>query len=253
VGYFKPPMLVFDGIAKCTYGSEDIEVVEAGNQVVVKALKEGFEETNLYVKVGSKFFVFIVKYEDNPKKMLYNYQKSALTSNEGTSTRTVTDVKSEEQITKAKAKVDSISLLHQLNCQKINSKRQEIFDIAEAKSNMMFLVSNMYVKDNHFYIKMGIQNESEIDYKIQFIRFEIRNTQKRLKASSDQQIVIDPVYVHDQDSNVQGKSVSTPIFVFEEFILDKNRKIHVEIWEKEGDRILSFDISYKEILKLKEL
>jgi len=253
VGFYKPPMLIFDGDAKSTYGNEDIEVLEIGNKIVIKALKEGFEETNLYVEVGTVAHVFIVRYAHSPKQHLYNYQKSALISSAGTSSQNVVNVKTQMEVRKDSLQKDSIATMHDENCRLINSKGQAIFDRAESKYKIMFLTTNMYVKDSHFYIKLGIQNGSEIDYRIQFIRTEIRNASNRMKATSEQKVQLIPSYINNPATNVKANTFSTPILVFEEFVLDKNRKFHIEMWEQSGDRILQFDITYQDILKIKEL
>lgn len=244
---------MFDDNVACTYGSNQIEVIEAGNQVIIKAIVERFEETNLYVKVGSEFFVFIVRYNSSPRQLLHNYQKAAVQSGGGTKSTTVIDVKTHNELKRDSIVKDSIANAHLENCRKIKSMPQDIFDRAETRYDMMFLVTNMYVKDNHIYIRLGIQNESDIDYNVQFVRFEVRNANKKVKAISEQKVELLPVYVESDPEVVKAKSFETPIYVLEEFTIDKNRKLHIEIWEKDGDRILQFSLSYRDILKIKQL
>lgn len=267
VGFNKPVLLVFDKEAKAKFGSPDIEVEHAGNQIFVTVIKEFFEETNLFVKSNGRYHVFIVRYAENPDKLLYNYQekfrrierikqqkaKGIPSSSPQTTDRELIDyARIEEQIADS-LKKDSIASVHDENCNKINSKPQEIFDRAISKHKMLFLLSNMYVNNGHFYLKMGIQNESDVDYHVNFVKFEIRNSGKRISNTSVQKIVKEPVYIYEKADTITAKSFRTPIYVFKEFVLDKNRMVHIEIWEKKGDRILEFNLTHKDILSIKEL
>lgn len=259
VGFNKPVLLVFDGKAQGNYVSEAVELEYIGNQVFIKVIDvQLFVETNIFIKENDNYHVFILKYQDNPKKLLYNYQAKFLKSKQLQAKREelgaeFIDYQKTEQLMADSLRRDSISKLHAKSCKKISTKPQEIADRAIAKHKMLFLISNMYVKDGFFYFRLGLQNESDVDYKLNFIKFEIRTASKRVTAASEQTLEIKPVHIYEKADVIEARTFNTPIYVFNEFTLDKNRILHLEVWETQGDRILEFNLTSSDILKIKEL
>jgi hypothetical protein len=239
VGFSKPAMLVFNNNTKITYGSEQIEATSIENKVLVKALVENFEETNLFVEEGNQIHVFTIRYKANPEKSLYNYKS--------------TIEKKDTVIEKSLVKKTNDTIQYNLNSKKLKLKKQEVFDVAQDKYKMLFLLSNINVANNDIYMRLVLKNNSEIDYNISFVKFEIRNTKKKFKKTSVQNIELTPKYVFQLPNTVKGNATIFPIFTLDEFVLDKNRKLHIEVWEKSGDRILQIELDHKTILKTKQL
>src|SRR6218665_421566 len=77
VSFTKSAYLVFaDSSFKYDAGSEDIIVRKNGDMLVIQAQVENFIETNLFVRVKSTMYLFVIKYNESPTKSVYDYSRS---------------------------------------------------------------------------------------------------------------------------------------------------------------------------------
>lgn len=248
IAFTKTVLLIFDEDTKVLPGSEQIQATTDANTVTIIALEEYFEETNLIVKEGNRYHSFILRYNDSPKQYIFPY-----TSGTQKSGSIVID---SSQILKENAEIQKETLLNEnyhLLSKLVFNKQQTISDIGDITGKVYFMLLNMYVKDDLIFFKVGINNKSKIDYKIQRVSFDIRNIDKRLKPSSNQKVQKSILYTFNELSNVKAKTSETMVFVLDKFTLDNERKLHIEMWEEGGDRICQFELSANQLLEIEQL
>ena len=255
LSFSKTAFLIFsNSITDVVVGSEQVLVQEKENKIILQAAQEGFEETNLMVQTGNRYYMFIIKYSDSPKKYLYNYQDSKENSIVKNNTATVVvDKMAEEKDKEKKMKKDSLNHLFAKNCQKVASASQEFFDLAETKGGVSLVLTNMYVDDDLFYFRVDLINGSKIRYDIDFYQFTIRNKKKVLKKTPIQDEVITPYYVANDVKVIEAKNKNSFVFVLPKFTIQDKKKLFIEFWESKGDRNFTVSITNKELLKLNQL
>lgn len=279
ISYSKAIYLVFSETPVYHAGSEDegveeISVKPFGDKLIIQALlPEGFKETNMFVQSGKELYMFILVYDKNPTKFLYNFQvteKSGSTiPTSPTSTpkndTVVPTEKSNEMIDygvvkeetekkeKEKEQLSKEQVMYQ-NCHWVLNQPQKLFLNGTVENNTSFLATNLYVYENQFYFKIAVKNDSKISYEIDFIKFAIRNKNKGVKKSGEQDIYLDEIFVLNKDKmTVPGQEKNEYVYVFPKFTIENNKKLFIEIWEKNGDRKIDFVFSSKELLSIKRI
>lgn len=286
LSYTKSVYLIFSEEPKVDRGSEDVIVKVHENKVIIQAGVEGFQETNLFVQSGSEFFMFILKYTESPSKFIFNYQVRKNTL-EVKKRRIKEEVKASEKkeelvdgfhnpkkeevivIEKNNELVDYSKIIKEKEalekkekttrdfktlCQWVETKNQNLYNKGAIESKISFIATNLYVDQNHFYLKLFVVNKSKIKYDIDFIRFSIKNIKRSIKKSAEQYIELDPIYVYNEDMTyVNGKEKGYRVYVFDKFTIENNKKLNIEMWELNGDRKLDFDFYAEDILKIQTI
>lgn len=283
VSFTKSVYLIFPEATNYDRGSEDVLIKNPENKIIIQAAVENFEETNLFVQSGPEYYMFILKYSNNPKKLLFNYQVRKNTASTGAVTPPTTinnnTPTTTSQIINPTTKLPSEALgnemidqtvyttklesqkatheaksTHETNSIWANAQPQTLFNKGIVNGKISFIATNLYVYENYFYLKLSVINKSKINYDIDFIRFTIKNKSKSVKKEADQYIELTPVYIHNKDiKTAPGQETIEYVYVFDKFTIEDNKKFNIEMWEKNGDRKLGFDFLSKELLGIKRI
>jgi conjugative transposon TraN protein len=277
VSFSKTVILVFD--SKITFdnlGSEDVIAQKKDNKILLAAAVKKFPETNLHIETESGYYSFIILYQENPKKLFYNFNKSHSVL-ENSSSQEVIEVEEESkeilaksvqkpsvkpstgtastnaQPTKKTVKPSKEDLFAN-NCKSIHDKSNSYKSIGVLGNKMFWSLGDIYVKEDHLYFKVSANNSSNIKYDIDLIKFVTRSSSGKIKQKAEQEDIIEPTFVYNGEKMVvDGKSTLTKVFVFPKFTIDDEKKLFVELWEVGGDRKLEFSITNKEIIRVKNL
>lgn len=273
VGFTKSVYLIFPQEASFDKGSESVIIKIQDNKVIIQALEEGFEETNLFVQSGAEYYMFILRYSETPKKLLFNYQirNNQVSNNTPAANNLSIDSKQNEvkplvtgsemidynvATTKTATikKEAEVNNLHKENSLWVQAQPQKLFNNGTVEGKTTFLATNIYVYEDYFYFKLVVKNDSKINYDIDFIKFTIKNKSKSIKKAADQFIELVPEYIMNKDNyTIPGQEKYDYVFVFKKFTIENNKKLTIEIWEKNGDRKIDFDFSSKDILNIKRI
>lgn len=270
VAFTKSVYLIFPQETSFDKGSEDILIKNPENKIIIQAVEEGFEETNLFVQSGAEYYMFILRYSDAPKKLLFNYQvRNNQVSNSTPTTKVENNPNNQTpvllnnemvdyQVANSKStenkKESEIKDLHKENSLWVQAQPQKLFNNGTVEGKTTFLATNLYVYENYFYFKVVVKNDSKINYDIDFIKFTIQNKSKSIKKAADQFIELEPEYIMNKDNyTIPGQEKYDYVFVFNKFTIENNKKLTIEIWEKNGDRKIDFDFSSKDILNIKRI
>lgn len=273
IGFTKSIYLVFNESPIHHANSEDVGVEEIivktlDNKLIITAAIENFEETNMFVQDGAKMYMFLLRYSNNPKRFLYNYQQNNTSQNknkfnndvvsneatEATENTTLIDYQLKNEKTQEKEDKESIKSEFENNSILVLNLDQKIYSKGSKVGKMSIVATNLNVHNNYFYLKIKIFNSSDIKYDIDMFRFVIKNKSKSVKKSADQYIELEPKFTLNQNqTTVPPTDFTEYVFVFEKFTIQDNKKLNIQVLEKNGDRILEFDFYSKDILNLKSI
>jgi conjugative transposon TraN protein len=119
------------------------------------------------------------------------------------------------------------------------------------KNKISVTLNNIYVLYDHYFLDISVENESNIDFEIDQIRFKVED-EKITKATNFQQLEVHPKYQQNKDKGF-SKSYRN-VFVFEKFTFPDDKVLTFEIAEKQmSGRAEVLKIKYKDVLNADNL
>ena len=243
----KTTFLIFD--SKIDYfdlGSSDVGLKRADNKdniIKIKAINEGFKETNLTVMTSNnQYYSFILNYSNSPDTLNYFLKSDVKDQAKQAQANVVEpDLKTE--------KVDSLD--SPINLTQFSNR---LLVAGKRKNKMIFLLKGVYIKNNKLLFQTEISNQSNIDYDIDFLKFSIKN-KRRFKKSISQETEIRPTSILNDTNNIvkAGNQPVQKVFVFEKFTIPDKKELVIDLWERHGDRNLAIAIDGKSILDAKRI
>ena len=243
----KTTFLIFD--SKIDYfdlGSSDVGLKRADNKdniIKIKAINEGFKETNLTVMTSNnQYYSFILNYSNSPDTLNYFLKSDVKDQAKQAQANVVEpDLKTE--------KVDSLD--SPINLTQFSNR---LLVAGKRKNKMIFLLKGVYIKNNKLLFQTEISNKSNIDYDIDFLKFSIKN-KRRFKKSISQETEIRPTSILNDTNNIvkAGNQPVQKVFVFEKFTIPDKKELVIDLWERHGDRNLAIAIDGKSILDAKKI
>ena len=240
-------------------GSRDIIADKASdveNVLKVKATRNGFNETNFSViTTDGKFWSFVANYNEQPTVLALNLAANSLTG------ETVSKSASNVFINGSDPKggiiqfsgVNATQSEVVYNCTSILKKGRDVRHLGMEANRMEATLRGVYVKDNVIYYKMNIQNKSNINYDIDYIRFFVVD-KTVAKRTSLQEIEVLPFYVYnDAIKTIKGHMAVERVFAFQKFTIPDEKRILVMAGEVNGGRSLSFIINNEDIMNADKL
>jgi conjugative transposon TraN protein len=225
-------------------GSRDILAQKANgaeNILQVKAARENFQSTNLSVITSDgKLFSFVIKYEANPTALNISFAKD---SN------------------------DEIKQLNndrvQLTAEKINDfildrnaliilKQKHFLHRQTFSDGMKLIIHGIYIKDNALWFAFEAENFSFLDYHPDYLHCFIADNKKAARnAIQETELLL--LYPETFLETVPGKKKKQFVLAFSPFTFSKDKKMIVEMSEKNGGRMLMLRLSHKTILKARSI
>jgi conjugative transposon TraN protein len=236
ITYDKTTNLLFPyPIKSVNKGSKDVLVQIASgveNILLVKAAKQGFAETNLtVVTADGKLYSYLLNYTDTPAELNFkigfniNYPKAdALFTYKGDNEAKVYDIT--EQIATRKPVIKNI--------------KDNRFDIG-------INLNGVYIKDDKLYFQFALENNSNVDYNIDAIRFYIRD-KKKSKRTASQEIELEPVRSAGNTEIIKGQSQQNFVIAFSKFTIPDGKLLAIQLMEENGGRHLQLKIQNKTIV-----
>lgn len=226
---FPKPIVYMD------YGNnESIEVTKAGNAnniLRVQAISTDFPETSLSVVCDDKqYYSYNIAYNEKPQS--HNY-KIGNTDNLALFERPNTEA------------------LEEL-CAKALKQPTSLYNVGINKYKMAFAVQGIYIRNNTLFISCKLENKSSINYNIEFLKFTLKDKKTR-KNTSVQEDEIVPLMTYKLPQNLHGKTDYEFVIALPKFTIPDAKNCHFTLFEKEGGRHLSFQISNSEIINAASL
>lgn len=261
VGFTKSAYIIFDGEkVKYDCGSEDVIVRNSDNIIILQAGVENFNETNLFVSANGEFFMFVIKYLEEPKTYMYSYQRSA---------RAVKSIPADSSTTVGRQN-ESFSIKSNSYGNKsdkadyYSSKSKEIEDMANRifnrgikKYRIGLYLRDIAINDKVIYFKFDYENKSNIGYKLDFLQYSVESVKRHIKGESQQNIYLKPLFEYNLPESFGPNEKGSFVIIFDKFALTNNKKLRLEFWEDngedldiEGGRKINFDIFSKDVLNV---
>lgn len=264
LAYNKTVSIIFPtAVRSVDLGSRSImadKAADVENVLKVKAAQIGFNETNFSVMTtDGKFYSFVVNYNETPAVLALNLagvtntQPNNLNSQVSLENRTqfVNGVDAHGghiQFAGVKATQSDIVYASDRILRYRGRGRQK----AEA-NRMEARLRGLYVKDNVLYYRLAIENESNLNYDIDYIRYFVVDS-KTAKLTSRQEIELRPIYVHNEAiTTVRGHQKIERVYAFQRFTIPNNKQLLIVIGEQNGGRELAFQVQNKDIMKARPL
>ncbi|MBO9684573.1 MAG: DUF4138 domain-containing protein, partial [Flavisolibacter sp.] len=123
-----------------------------------------------------------------------------------------------------------------------------IIGVRDASWDIIAEVIGIYIKDDVVYYQLNLQNQSPIDYDINFLRFYVRD-KKRAKRTAVQEAEIIPLYIAGNASSIKAGTHNRIVVALNKFTIPEAKYLAIEIWEKNGGRNLLLKVNNRKILK----
>lgn len=223
----------------------------AQNVLRVKANQKGFSETSLAIITDDgRFYSFLVNYEDNPEKLNISIANNA-EFDEEFSTATGLKKSTPENIIMPENAMNEVDL--EQTCSDVVVMKRQIKTTGINRMKMAMTLNGVYIKDKIMFLQFEINNHSEIDYTIDFMKFYIKDVDIA-KRMAYQEIEVKPLFEYNKNITwvSNGKSsirvIALPLVTF-----PNDKVMTVELYEKLGGRHLKFDIDNETIISGKSL
>lgn len=240
ITYNKTTSVVFPALIKSVdRGSRDILAQKAKgveNILQLKAARHGFPQTNLTVITSDgSIHQFNVGYVKEPSSLVVNI-----------------DVDQEETTGTPKLifQTDMTETEMENHASKIVNTKRSIRFVSESKYKVGLSLRGIYIKDNVIFYHFRIDNQSNINYDVDFLRFYIQDRQK-VKRTASQEVDVKPIYVFGDAKKIRGRTSEDVVYALEKFTIPDAKRLHIEMFEKNGGRNLELSIRNKTIVKAK--
>ena len=188
-------------------GTKDVlvqPVKEADNILLVKAATNNFSETNLSVITSDGSVYSFAVCSGNPESWIYHLP-----------------VQSKVAIsTYANGILD--------NPKTMNGIKDNNWD-------MFASVTGIYIKEKEIYYQLCLENQSPIDYDIDFLRFYIRD-KKKGKRTATQENELVPQYIAGNTKQVRANDRSIIVVALDKFTIPDAKYLVIQIGEKNGGK-----------------
>ena len=206
-------------------GTKDVLVLpvkESDHILLVKAAAKDFISTNLSVVTSDgSVYSFPVQYVADPALWVYQ----------------VPPQKNESIETYANGILD--------NPKTMSGIRDQCWDVESS-------ITGIYIKGDFIYYQLEINNQSPIDYDMDFLRFYIRDKRKG-KRTAMQENELKPLYVAGNNRQIKANQSNVLVIALQKFTIPDAKSLVIEINERNGGRNLFLKVNNNKILKAIQL
>ena len=202
--------------------------------------KPGKESNLLVINRNGTIFSYIVRYKKQLSKLNYFIPLSNSIGNEKP---IVTD---SIQVVTSEKNIDNRTYYYQKFCSYLLNRNQRVGRIKKRNQGIILNVENIVFDREELYFVIQIENNSSLDYDLNFLNLSIQTRQKGKKKSL-QSLYQEPNYKYNLPSKIaEGKTIRF-VYVLPKFSLSNDRRAILELNEKDGERNIELKISHKYI------
>lgn len=239
VGKEKMMYLIFPGkIIYEDHGSNNIVVEKAegvDNILSIKAKKNYAEDTNISVVTeNGKFYTFTLRFSLNPEIYTFIIDK-------------------EEQQKVAILDEGELNTIQKKNIyEQINKMMFLPLKLRDKIAGIKFEINNIFVYNNILFFRITMENETQINYTIDFMRMYIQDA-KITKKTAIQQLEQNILFTYDYSDEVPALEKRTFVVAVNKFTIPDKKRMIIEVQEKNGGRHFYYKIKNKSILRAQQL
>jgi len=202
--------------------------------------KQGKESNLLVINRNGSIFSYIVRYKAQLSKLNYFIPLSNSIGNEKPKTTELIQAKVYEE------PIDNSTYYYEKFCSYLLDKRQYLGRYIRRNDGVILRLENIVFDKEELYFVIQIRNNSTLDYDLNFLNLSVETRQKGQKKSI-QRLYQEPSFVHNLPTKIMKNEAVRFIYVMPKFSLSNNRRIILELNEKNGERNIEMKISHKYI------
>lgn len=231
--------------------------VKANPKATAFCRADSSRETNMTVITeDGGFYSFLIRYQQEPEILNINmannqtvdtYTSKSLGINQSVAFSFVSTSPSAD----GSMSVSESNLRYQ--CERIDVRKPFIRNIGASSMRLTSLLTGIYVAEKVMYLQLELQNDSQIDYDPDFIKFYVRDKDV-LKRMAAQEVELKP-YAHfpTPPKTLRAKSEHRVVYALPLTTLAQDKVIDVEVYEKNGGRHLRFQVEPDVLLLAKSI
>ncbi|WP_299253286.1 DUF4138 domain-containing protein [uncultured Lacinutrix sp.] len=202
--------------------------------------KQGKESNLLVINRNGSIFSYIVRYKAQLSKLNYFIPMASSIGNEKPK------VKDSIQPETFEKSIDNSTYYYQKFCSYLLDRRQYLGRYTRRNDGVIIRLENIVFDKEELYFVIQIRNNSTLDYDLNFLNLSIETRQKGKKKSL-QRLYQEPIFKHHLPSKIVVNETVRFIYVMPKFSLSNDRRVVLELNEKDGERNIEMKISHKYI------
>ncbi|WP_119790776.1 conjugative transposon protein TraN [Flavobacterium anhuiense] len=244
VTYDKTSHLIFPApIVYVDLGSEYLiasKAEDARNVLRVKAAIKDFEpETNFSVITDEgRFYSFNVHYSSSPETVSYDLR----TRRNATGKAGINDA-----LFEALGNISPSRAAMIMQCIYNNDKRT-VKHLRSDSFGITFTLKGLYIDKGKYFFHTQVLNRSNVPFNIDFVNFKIVD-RKTARRTALQQRELMPLSFHKALELIEGNSSDQNVFLLDQFTLENNKILLIEIFEKNGGRHQTLRVKNSDLVK----
>jgi len=200
----------------------------------------GNESNLLVINRNGSIFSYIVRYKSQLSKLNYFIPLSNSIGNE--KPKVVDSIQDEI----SEKSIDNDTYYYQKFCSYLLDRKQHFGYFTKRNSRVMLSLENIVFDKEELYFVIQIKNNSTLDYDLNFLNLSFETRQKGKKKSL-QRLYLEPIFKHHLPSKIMVDETVRFIYVMSKFSLSNDRRVILELNEKNGERNIELKISHKYI------
>lgn len=252
ITYDKTVHVIFPSVIKYVdLGSDNLIAGKADgaeNVIRVKATRRNFrKETNMSVITeDGNFYTFNVKYADEP--LLLNVEMCDFI-HDGES---VNRPNNAMEIYLRELNDESPRLIRLIMKSVYENDKRHIRHIGCKRFGIRYLMKGLYTHNDLLYFHTQIINSSNVPFDVDFITFKVVD-KKVMKRTAMQEQIIYPLRAYNYVTRVEGKKTECTVFALPKFTIPEDKKLVVQMYEKQGGRHQSFEVVNEDLVRAKTI
>jgi len=236
VSLYKTMSLVFpEAIKSVDRGSKDLLVQKANgvdNILQVKAAKENFEETSLTVVTSDgQLYAFLVVYVEKPGVLNLLFGRGDALAGAAQ----ISGTKYNEVEVRCDAETAAFATM-------------PFKPVTAKKYGIDLDLNGIFIRGDVLYVRMRMENRSNINYDIDQLRFFFRD-RKKSKRTASQEIEVKPLFTFQDAEKIVALTGNTFVFALPKFTLPDSKYLILQVMEKDGGRHHELKIKNKVLMQ----
>jgi hypothetical protein len=202
--------------------------------------KPGKESNLLVISKSGAIFSYIVRYKDQLDSLNYFIPTSRSIGNEKPVVSDTVSAKENNKVAGGRGIYSSKFSSFLLD------RKQRIGRIKKRNEGIVLSVENIVFNKKELYFVIQIENKSSLDYDLNFLKLSIE-TRKKSKKKSLQRIYQKPIFKYNLPNSIAGNETRKLVYVLPKFSISNDRRVILELNEKNGERNIKLKVSHKYI------
>jgi len=202
--------------------------------------KPGKESNLLVINQNGSIFSYIVRYREKLSTLNYFIPKANSIGNEKPI------IADSSEVARPKSQVGNRRDYYQNFCSYLIDRKQLIGRLKKRSEGVVLSLENIVFDTEELYFVIQIENRSTLDYDLNFLDLSVQ-TRKKGKRKSLQSFYQKPLYTYNRPSKIAENETIRMVYVLPKFSISDDRRVLLELNEKNGERNLKLKISHKYI------